>query len=370
MSVEAVREQSTPGTELGARDASVRHGWQSRQDIYPYLDVVTQQRIDDWGIGASLRRGSDRGLRGYREDALPDGKVPVGPAVASPSVELTRTQLLDGCGIEWALLIGGPVSMVTAHPDLDFGSTLARAFNQFSVEHWLAADPRFRLALSINARDPAGAAAEIARLGDDSRVVAVTAGTGTMMPYGQRYYAPLHEACAERGLVFAIHSGYEGQGVNPPPTAAGYPSYWAEDATARASLFQAHVTSLVFEGVFERFPSLRVLLLDGGFAWVQAYLWYIDQTWEDVRRQTPWVRRPPSEYVLEHVRFTTRPLEQGMLDGPVDDILDWMGASETLVFGSGYPAWDWSDPRSTLAGADAPLRERVMAGNASGLFRS
>src|SRR5277367_6171327 len=101
MSVEAVREPAKPETELGFRDANVRHGWQSRQDIFPYLDAVYRQRIVDWGIGAALRRGSDQGLRGYREDALPDGNVPVGPAVASPSVELTRTQLLDDCGIDW-----------------------------------------------------------------------------------------------------------------------------------------------------------------------------------------------------------------------------------------------------------------------------
>ena len=32
------------------------------------------------------------------------------------------------------------------------------AFNDFTVEHWLAADARFRGALSVNARDPEGAA--------------------------------------------------------------------------------------------------------------------------------------------------------------------------------------------------------------------
>jgi predicted TIM-barrel fold metal-dependent hydrolase len=354
---------------LSVYDADVHHGWVSKADLYPYLSSVYRERLHDYGIGGAMVRATDAGVRGYRADALPDGEVPVSAAVASPSVDLTRSHLLDGCGVGWALLTGGPVSMVGAHADLDYGSAMARAFNDFSVEHWLGADDRFRLALTVNHRDPRGAADEIARLGEDPRVVAVVVSSGAMMPFGQRFYQPIHEACAELGLVLAIHWGSDGFGVNPSPTAVGYPGHYAETSLSRSSVLQVHLTSFVFEGVFERYPTFKVAVLEGGFGWVPAYLWFIDQTWENLRYQTPWVKRPPSEYLVEHVRFSARPIDRPMLETAIDDILDWMKADQTLMFASDYPRVDWADSAATLATVPESLRERIFHGNARSTFR-
>ena len=67
---------------------------------------------------------------------------------------------------------------------------------------------------------------------------------------------------------------------------------------------------MVFEGVFERFPKLQVVLIEGGFAWVPALCWRMDKHWERMREEVPHVKRPPSEYVREHVWFTTQPIEE------------------------------------------------------------
>jgi hypothetical protein len=36
----------------------------------------------------------------------------------------------------------------------------------------------------------------------------------------------------------------------------------------------------------------------------------MDKHWERMRKETPQVKRPPSEYVREHVWFTTQPIEE------------------------------------------------------------
>ena len=67
--------------------------------------------------------------------------------------------------------------------------------------------------------------------------------------------------------------------------------------------------SLVTEGVFERFPTLRVVLLECGFAWLPPLLWRFDKDWKGVWREVPWVKEKPSEYVRRHFRATTAPAQ-------------------------------------------------------------
>ena len=80
-----------------------------------------------------------------------------------------------------------------------------------------------------------------------------------------------------------------------------------------ASVFQSQLLSLVAEGVFDRYPGLRVALLEAGFAWLPAFLWRADKDWRGLRREVPWLTRVPSAYVREHVRVGLQPV-----DGPPD----------------------------------------------------
>jgi uncharacterized protein len=43
------------------------------------------------------------------------------------------------------------------------------------------------------------------------------------------------------------------------------------------------LASLVIEGVFERFPLLKVVMVESGFAWVPAFAWRLDKTWKALR---------------------------------------------------------------------------------------
>ena len=110
---------------------------------------------------------------------------------------------------------------------------------------------------------------------------------GRPLPYGNRIWWPLLAAAAEHGLVVELHFGGS---PGLPPTAAGWPSSWLEEYVDMASAFQSQLTSLVAEGVFDRFPSLRVALIESGFAWLPAFLWRFDKGWRGLRREIPWTR--------------------------------------------------------------------------------
>src|SRR5438034_1306756 len=78
----------------------------------------------------------------------------------------------------------------------------------------------------------------------------------------------------------------------------------------QVATFQAHLISLVLEGTFEKFPRLKVMLIEGGVCWLAHTLWRMDKNFKALRAMVPWLKRRPSEYVFDHVRLTTQPLEE------------------------------------------------------------
>ena len=57
-----------------------------------------------------------------------------------------------------------------------------------------------------------------------------------------------------------------------------------------SQVFQAQVLSLVSEGVFDKFPDLRVALIETGVTWMPSLMWRFDKEWRGLRNLTPWVK--------------------------------------------------------------------------------
>lgn len=363
----APADQAANGKSLSTVDTDVHHGFRKPEDLHPYLSRLHRERLDDFGLlggGLYLDNG---GSQGRRADTLdPDDSEDSGTSALD--ARRAQRQLLDGASVDIALLTGGQTYTASAMTDLDYASALCRAFNDFSIEHWLAVDDRFRLAIAICTQDPQGAVQEIERLGDRPDVVAVLMPCGALRPFGHRFYHPIYEACVRHNLTVALHFGAEGIGVNPAPTPAGYPSYYIESRFARPAAYQVHLASFIFEGVFVRFPSLRVAILEAGFGWVPSYLWRMDADWKGLRYQTPWVDRLPSEYVDEHVTFASQPMEDPPNAADLAAVITAMNGERNLMFASDHPHWDWDDPNEVFRGLPAGLRQRIMVDNALEAF--
>jgi predicted TIM-barrel fold metal-dependent hydrolase len=159
-------------------------------------------------------------------------------------------------------------------------------------------------------------------------------------------------------------------GIAAPPGGAGMPSFYIEWHTlGSACSIMAHLVSLLCHGICERFPTLKVLLMEGGIAWLPGILWRLDTNWRGLRSETPWLERKPSEVAREHVLFSTQPLEH--TDGRDDllfEMLEAVGAPGNLCFASDYPHWDFDDPASMLSRLPAAWHEKVLHGNAAGFY--
>jgi predicted TIM-barrel fold metal-dependent hydrolase len=344
-------------------------------DIHPQVgDVEELLAFVDPGQRDWFRaQGPSLGLPGYpwthptswfRQDLEQDGRPPGADAAT------VARELLDPSGTALGVLNADDPIAVSLMPSPYRAAALARAHNEWLRERWLQEEPRFRGAILCAVQDPQAAASEVRRAATDERFVHLLLPGGAERPYGEPRYLPIFEAAAECGLPVAVHSGGEGMGIAAPPGGAGPATFYIEWHTlGSASSVMSHLVSLLVHGTFERLPELRVLLLEGGVAWLPGILWRLDTNWRALRADTPWLARKPSEVAREHVRFTTQPLEH--TDGADDllwEMLEAAGAPDSLLFASDYPHWDFDDPAFMLKRLPEAWRAGVLHDNAAAFY--
>jgi predicted TIM-barrel fold metal-dependent hydrolase len=246
---------------------------------------------------------------------------------------------------------------------------IVSAFNDYFLDVWpLKEEKRLRLAMTVTAQDPRAAAAEIRRVGKRPEVCAIYMPLINML-IGNRYYEPIYEEAVNHNLPILLHvTGTDSVFYGAPNQAGGFPENYPERYVSLAQIGEANLTSLCFSGVFEKFPSLKFMFIEYSFAWALPLMWRINRTWESLRYDVPWVRRPPREYVSERVRFSTQPLDEPENPGHLKALIDMLGP-EHLLFSTDYPHWDNDMPGKSLLMLDKDVRRQVLSENAAGILR-
>ncbi len=334
--------------------------WRSRRDSLTYLPTAFRNVRENLGdrsyIGAEYPRPTPRAAR---VDAWP----PDGAAPAS-DLSFTQSQLLDPYNVAYAVL--NPLLGIGEMLNLELAAVMARAANDWLADQWLDRDPRLRASIVIPYEDAEASAAEIDRVAADPRFVQVLILSRMIEPMGRRRYWPIYEACERNGLPLGIHNGGWG---GHPITPAGFPSFYLEDAAAMAGAFQAQVGSVLFEGVLQRFPGLRIVLIEGGFAWLPALMWRLDRAWTKLRAEVPAVDRPPSELIRERFWFSTQPMEEPERPGQFQELLEQLDMNDRVLFSTDYPHWDFDAPNQAFPARLTPQQQRdFMYQNAAALY--
>lgn len=359
-----------PRTDLALIDCDLHQSIKKPDDLFPYLPAVYKEQIIEQGLRFPASGYFNVAKNAARTDLADgcDASKPHDGRSRGNDYALLREQHLDMWNIDYALLTGSSVYGASVIPDLDFAAAVCRAFNDWTLEHWLAQDERFLMAMAVSTADPHLAVQEIDRLGDHPKVKAIMLSTGARMPYGNRHYHPIWEACERHGLVVGIHPGSEGAGMAGPPTGVGYPTYYIETRMARPQMAMAHAVSFIAEGVFEKYPKLKVLFDECDQFWAVGLMWHMDADWKSLRDQTPWVQRLPSEYFRQHIRVGSQPMLETANNEQFFCMLDAMHAEETLVYSSDWPHWDWDDPATTFPKLPERLHRRIFSENAREMF--
>ena len=150
-----------------------------------------------------------------------------------------------------------------------------------------------------------------------------------------------------------------------------------EDKRLARMAFATHITgfqinmagvlmAVIFGGVLERYPRLRVVLGEAGIGWIPYILWRMDGEWEDQFKDLS-LTMPPSEYWKRQVWATYQTDPVGV------KLLEELGPDK-VMWGSDFPHPDgvWPDSREYVArelGHLPPdIRRKIVCENAARLY--
>jgi predicted TIM-barrel fold metal-dependent hydrolase len=194
----------------------------------------------------------------------------------------------------------------------------AAAYNDFLVNEVFPASPRIKGEIMINHRNPADGAAEIERVGGHPGFVGVyTEFGGNYEPIGTARHDPIFAAAVAHDLVVTSHIGMFWQKASP--LSEGTRTWTELVGLSAVSISIAYVGSMIMQGLFDKFPDLRVIIKEGGFWWLPEFAaraddYYLSHpgdiklTERKLEAGETFLRKLPSEYFESNIRFSSQPM--------------------------------------------------------------
>jgi len=246
-----------------------------------------------------------------------------------------------------------PPPRIVSHAGWGADRAFARRLNQQTADFVRQAGRRHAGLAVPSLTEPEFAVAEICRALDEDGLAGVALPTSAAgRPLDDPAYEPLFAECARRGVLVFMHPT---TGVERP----AFGQYTMLQLVGWPSETALCVSRLIFAGVFERHPGLKLVLAHGGGTLAMLAgridLAYEASTYEanpDCRKN---ISRPPSSY-LKQIFFDTVVAHPAALRY----LIDLVGHRQ-IVFGSDFP-FEIGDPLGARALPEiAKLPETVAA---------
>jgi 2,3-dihydroxybenzoate decarboxylase len=270
-----------------------------------------------------------------------------------------RLELMDQGEIDLAVLSNG--GSVQGFLEPQAALRMAREANDHLAEVVRARPDRFAAFATTPLQHPQQGADELQRAVEQLGLV------GTMLfgHTGGRYlddrsFDPFWERAEDLGVPVYLHAA---DAATLPPSLSGRPelsgatwSWTAETAT--------HALRIVFGGVFERFPNVRLILGHMGET-LPFFLWRLDQRAAAFANHA--AEMAPSEVVRRNIRVTTA---GSFSDDPLRCALDALG-EDSVMYSVDYPFESMTEAAGWLdaSGLDAHVRAKIERENAQALLK-
>ncbi len=346
------------------------------KDRMPY--VADGERGPEWvsknGAAFGLRNGMGSAGRKYvpgeiqradrmaAEGLYEDGKNGI-RRLTDPQLRIGDQ---DRDGVQAEVLFG----ILGAGPRLNDAAAateMMRIYNDWLADFCASHPERFAGLASIPSHDVAAAVAEIGRVvGRGALRGLEVANSWDMKPLFDPDWDPLWRAVAESGLPLHFHT----IGAKKPDFEAMAPLQGRQAHAVYITGFQLGMSrilmEIVYSGVLETYPALRVVIAESGIGWIPYLLDRMDMEWEEQYKDLP-LRMKPSEYWRRQCLATYQSDPVGLR------LLDILG-EDNIMWGSDFPHPDgvWPDSQAfiekELGHLPEATRHKIVCGNAARLY--
>jgi predicted TIM-barrel fold metal-dependent hydrolase len=246
---------------------------------------------------------------------------------------------LDQAGMETTVLYGGRGLFVGWVRDTDYAIALCRAFNDYLHHEYLKVSPRFQGVALLPLQDPAAAARELRRAVKQLHMVGGILPADGPWLLGKPTLDPVYQEAQRLGCMLAIHgSGRLWGGVDQ----FLFDRYIQVHTLGHPISQMKQLTSVVLEGVPERFPGLRLACLEAGSGWVPFMMDRMDEKHHlRGKVEAPLLTKKPSDYVRSGAIYFTCEAGESILP----EVLRVVG-EDVFMFASDFPHWDSDFPHN------------------------
>jgi len=226
-----------------------------------------------------------------------------------------RLKILDAEHLDAAILYTTVGLLWEAElEDPELSQAYTRAYNRWVVDFCRDSGNRLVPSAHLSLSDPDAAAIELRRAVDDgAKGCYVAPFTHGALPLGHPDNDVVFATAQELGVPFAIHPTFE-----PQWTKGARMGTWEHvkqlrltaSVTASDGVRQQFTTMFDY-GVFDKFPELKVLVLEAGGGWIGYWLDRIDAVYAHtfIGTRVP-LEMKPSEYFMRQVWISCDPDER------------------------------------------------------------
>ena len=315
-----------------------------------------------------LRTGTVRPVRRARKESgwRPEHDDVYASAEARGWDAASQVEAMDREGLDLAVLfpsrglfvlgLDSVEMMGTDGLEPDFAAAIARAYNDWMHDFTSYASDRMFGAGMVAPHDVDSAVLEARRCVEEYgfKTVFLAPGCVNRRPWHDQHYDPLWAECERLGIPISFHGGGQTY-LKPDFSLEIFDSLMMWHTFSQPLGIMTAAVSLTSGGVLERFPDLRVALLEGNCAWAPWLFHRLDEHYEWVGfAEAPELTKKPSEYFRSNCFLSVEVDEE-----PARQYVEWFG-DENLVFSTDYPHGDSKFPNSLDALSKLPIAEESL----------
>jgi predicted TIM-barrel fold metal-dependent hydrolase len=248
----------------------------------------------------------------------------------------------DGVAAE---LVYPTVGMVLCnHPDAEFKAAMFRGYNLWLRDYVSEGQGRvFGIGQSAIA-SVEEAIADVIRIKEFGfKGVMFPGFPGTEFDYDDKAFDPLWKTAVELELPISFHSFTSAPRNNTQSLYEGFRGGQINSFLSVMRENQNILGMMIFSGVFERHPSLKVVCVEADAGWAPHFMYRMDHVFNRHRfwaKATVLEKRLPSEYFASNIYLT---FQDDWIAFKVVNLMNW----KRLMWASDYPHSDSTWPHST-----------------------